>query len=69
MEGQVADINANFFDEGDVVTGKDGGEMTLDYSDTPAPPIHCNCVCTLIPITYTVDEAKKNDAPLFRLIN
>jgi len=66
MGGQVADLNHNYFEEGAMIGGNAGGKMEITYGDVPSPPLHPYCVCGLIPITYTVEEAKRNNAPVFR---
>ena len=43
-------LNDNYFKIGDIVTGVDGGIFEIDYSDIPAPPLHPQCRCDLIPI-------------------
>ncbi len=45
MDGTVISLDENF-DEGD--------DPDDPYNDTPHPPLHCNCRCTLIPI---IDES------------
>ena len=48
IDGEVADLGANFRNDGDTITA---GGQTLDiYGDIPTPPIHPNCRCTLLPV-------------------
>lgn len=49
--GRTKSIGSNFSDIGDVITGIDGGQMRLEYSNVPYPPLHPNCTCSLIPVT------------------
>ena len=50
LNGKIVLINDNFFDDGDVVIGLEGGELPLDYGATPSPPLHPNCRCDLLPV-------------------
>ena len=50
MDGRVIGIKENFFDKGDVLTVTVDGKkqsMKLDYSDTPHPPLHTLCRCSI----------------------
>lgn len=59
LHGKVVEIDQNFFNKGDEVTGTDEEgntvSMTVDYSDVGAPPLHCNCRCYLRPEDITID--------------
>jgi hypothetical protein len=54
MDGKVINIDDNFLDEGDVLTGKTR-TMTVDYSDVSAPPLHTNCRCFIQPEEVSID--------------
>jgi len=41
--------------KGSVLTGKDGGTMTLSYEDIAGPPLHPNCRCDLMPVIIEAD--------------
>ena len=45
LNGEIIDIDENFFDKGATVTGKNGGTMSLDYRAMDVPPLHPNCNC------------------------
>lgn len=45
MNGKTVGIEDTFFDEGDMVRGRDGGIMKLDFDDVEDPPLHANCRC------------------------
>lgn len=47
--GRVKEIGDVFTKQGDIVTGADGGQLKLDYSDIDTPPLHPNCTCSLVP--------------------
>lgn len=47
--GRTKAINGNFTQIGDVITGAEGGQMRIEYSDVPTPPLHPNCTCSLVP--------------------
>ncbi len=49
MNGTEIDLDANFFEEGDTLTGTGGEEMTVDYSAMGGPPAHVNCRCDMRP--------------------
>lgn len=49
--GRTKQVGSNFTVVGDVVTGVDGGQLRVDYSDIDVPPLHPNCTCSLIPVT------------------
>lgn len=49
-DGKVKEIGATYNQVGDVVTGVDGGQLALDYSDIDYPPLHPNCRCSLVPV-------------------
>lgn len=51
MQGKVAALGANFLSVGDKVL-----DRTIDYSDVPAPPLHPNCECDLIPVFKSEKE-------------
>ena len=49
QDGKEIPIDQNFYDEGDVVEGGDGGTMTANYGDVGAPPLHPDCRCYIRP--------------------
>ncbi len=42
-------LEDSFYQKGSVLTGADGGELSLDYEDIEGPPLHPNCRCSLQP--------------------
>jgi HK97 family phage portal protein len=48
--GRTKTIGSSYTKLGDVVTGTDGGQMSIDYADVDVPPLHPNCSCSIIPI-------------------
>lgn len=58
LHGKIVEIEDNFFDRGAKYEGRTNLSMNLDYSDTPAPPLHTNCRCTIVPITIPISEQK-----------
>lgn len=51
LNEKVYGIEQPFFHEGESYVGNKGGVMTLSLEDVPAPPLHPNCRCTIVPIT------------------
>lgn len=49
LHGKIVDIDKDFFKKGDTVTGSDGTEISIDYDDVGAPPVHVDCRCYLRP--------------------
>lgn len=49
FSGRTKQIGTPFLKEGDKITGADGGQMTITYSDVSTPPLHPNCTCSLVP--------------------
>jgi hypothetical protein len=41
-------LDDDFYARGTVLTGTDGGQMTLSYRSVKAPPLHPNCRCDTI---------------------
>lgn len=56
LHGKVVEIDKNFFKKGDVVTGEDGSQLDLNYSDIPYPPLHANCRCYIRPEDVTISN-------------
>ncbi len=52
MAGKVIEIDDNFFDKGDKITGTDGTTMDADYSAIGGPPLHPNCGCLIRPNSF-----------------
>ncbi len=55
LHGKVVDIEDNFFDKGDEVTGSDGSKIALDYDDVGAPPLHVSCRCYTRPEEISIE--------------
>lgn len=47
--GRSREIGSKFNTIGDVVSGDEGGQLRIDYSDINVPPLHPNCTCSLVP--------------------
>lgn len=49
LDGMTVGVEENFFDRGTQITVVDGDDserhLVLNYSDTPYPPLHPNCLC------------------------
>jgi len=43
-------LGSTFVDQGETVTGVDGGKLGTDYGPINYPPIHPNCRCDLLPV-------------------
>lgn len=54
LEGTVVALESNFFEQGGhmTVTGREGQKLTLNFGYEPviAPPLHPNCVCSLLAV-------------------
>jgi HK97 family phage portal protein len=48
QDGKVVSIDDNFFNKGDTLT-VDGSDLSLDYTDVGAPPLHGDCRCYVRP--------------------
>lgn len=55
LHGKTIGVDDDFFKKGDTVKGSDGSELTVDYSDVEAPPIHPNCNCYTRPEKIEID--------------
>ena len=49
LHGKTISLEKDFFKQGDTFE-VDGQTLKIDYTDIPAPPLHPNCRCTLLPI-------------------
>ena len=49
LNGKIVGVGENYFNKGDQFVGERGGVLRLNYDNTPTPPIHPNCRCTIIP--------------------
>ena len=49
QDGKEISIDDNFYDSGDTINGANGGELTADYGDIGAPPLHPDCRCYIRP--------------------
>ncbi len=47
--GRTKEIGGKYVNVGDVVTGAEGNQMRIEYSDINTPPLHPNCTCSLVP--------------------
>ena len=54
-DGKTVGINDNFYSKGDTVTGSNGQDLAIDYSDVGAPPLHVNCRCYIRPEDINTD--------------
>lgn len=45
LNGEIIDVQDDFFKKGETVRGADGGVMKLDYRTINVPPLHPNCNC------------------------
>ena len=65
LHKQVVQLNTNFVNLGEVVSGLDGGSYVADYEDVEHPPLHPNCRCTIIPVNrdqmkdYKLEQLEK----------
>jgi len=50
FDGTQREIGGKYIAQGDVITGDEGGQLRIDYSDVNVPPLHPNCTCSLIPV-------------------
>uniref|UniRef100_A0A6M3M6I0 Putative portal protein n=1 Tax=viral metagenome TaxID=1070528 RepID=A0A6M3M6I0_9ZZZZ len=50
MNGEIVELDDNYFEKGDVFTGRDGGKLDVGYGAVDYPPLHPNCRCTIIPV-------------------
>jgi HK97 family phage portal protein len=55
MDGEIIDIEDNFFDKGDDATGTDGSSMPITYSDVGSPPLHVSCRCYTQPEDISIE--------------
>lgn len=55
LQGTVVDIDSNFFDKGQTITGSNGGTMSIDYDDVSGGSLHPNCRCYIRPETISID--------------
>jgi HK97 family phage portal protein len=50
MDGKIVEIEDDYFNKGDELTGSAGGRLHFDYEPIGHPPLHPNCRCTIIPV-------------------
>ncbi len=55
LNGKIVEIDENWYDKGDSLTGKNGGKMDIDYSDVGNPPLHPDCRCYIRPEEISID--------------
>lgn len=48
--GRTKEIGSVYNSVGDVITGDQGGQLKIDYSDIQTPPLHPNCTCSQVPV-------------------
>jgi hypothetical protein len=46
--GKATGLGQAFLGLGSVLTGVNGGTMSIDYTDIMSPPIHPQCRCSLV---------------------
>ncbi len=47
-DGRVISIEENYYEKGDVIQGRDGGVLNIDYSDIGGGALHPNCRCRVV---------------------
>ena len=55
MNGKTIDIEDNFFDKGDEVTGTDGSKLPITYDSVGNPPLHVSCRCYTQPEDISIE--------------
>jgi hypothetical protein len=50
MDGQTVATGDSFLEVGDNVTADNGSTMPVTYGSVDAPPLHPNCMCSVIPV-------------------
>lgn len=50
MANQTSDIGQPFINIGDVITGTEGNQMSIEYRKIQWPPLHPNCTCSVVPV-------------------
>ena len=60
LSGKTAPLGQNFLSKGDTLTTSEGDSRVIDYEDLPAPPLHPNCQCDIVPIFKGNKSARKN---------
>jgi hypothetical protein len=55
MHGRVIGVKEVFFKKGEVVAGRDGGNLNLNYRTMDVPPLHTSCRCFVRPEEISVD--------------
>ena len=50
MNWKIIGLDDNFYKQGEILTGENGKQMKLDYSNPPYPPLHPNCRCVILPV-------------------
>lgn len=61
LDGKIIDIESNFFEMGQTITGADGGSLDLNYRNIGVPPLHPNCNCFIKPEEIVIDKSAKKD--------
>lgn len=49
QHGRVIDVQGNFYKKGEVVEGREGGQLPLNYRTIDVPPLHPACRCFVRP--------------------
>ncbi|MEO5928227.1 MAG: phage portal protein [Patescibacteria group bacterium] len=47
-DGRVVGIEENYYEKGDVIQGRDGGVLNVDYSNIGGGALHPNCRCRVV---------------------
>lgn len=55
MHGRSIPVDGTFFAKGEVMAGRDGGQLSLNYRSIEVPPLHTNCRCFIRPDEISID--------------
>jgi HK97 family phage portal protein len=50
LEGKVIGLESTFGEIGSTIEGVDGGQYIVDYTAIGHPPLHPNCMCSILPV-------------------
>lgn len=53
IHGKTKSLDINYFNQGEKVTGREGGVLDLSFENVDSPPLHPSCRCVLIPVVVT----------------